>query len=143
MKKIETEITIAAKPEKVWAVLTDFENYPNWNPFIRSIKGEKKAGKKITVSIKPPEGQGLSFSPVVLNFEPNREFSWKGKSGLKGIFDGEHHFKLFDLGNGYTKFIHGEIFSGILVPLLAKILAKTKDGFELMNKALKEKCETR
>lgn len=142
MKQIETEIIISTKPEKVWAVLTDFENYPNWNPFIRSIRGEKKTGKKIMVSIKPPDGTGMSFSPVILNFEPISEFRWKGKSGIKGFFDGEHYFKLIDLFNGHTKFIHGEIFSGILVPLLSKVLNKTKDGFELMNKALKEKCET-
>jgi len=28
-KEIKTEILINATPEKVWAILTDFENYPN------------------------------------------------------------------------------------------------------------------
>ena len=34
MKEIITETIVDTKPEKVWEVLTDFENYPTWNPFI-------------------------------------------------------------------------------------------------------------
>ena len=43
-KEIKTEILINATPEKVWTILTNFDNYPNWNPFIKSIKGEVKVG---------------------------------------------------------------------------------------------------
>ena len=45
MKRIETEILIEADPEKVWSILTDFENHPKWNPFIKAITGEKEIGK--------------------------------------------------------------------------------------------------
>jgi uncharacterized protein YndB with AHSA1/START domain len=50
-KEIRTEITIQAKREKVWAILTDFENYPNWNPFITFIEGKAEEGRQITVRI--------------------------------------------------------------------------------------------
>src|SRR5690606_9579913 len=108
MKQIETEILIEAAPEKVWEVLTDFEKHPDWNPFIKSIKGEKSVGKKLKVSIKPPDGAGMVFNPVVLKYEENKEFRWKGKLGIKGIFDGEHYFILNKAENGNTKFVHGE-----------------------------------
>ena len=45
MKEIKTEIIIDTKPDKVWEVLTDSENYPTWNPFIQNISGEKKQDK--------------------------------------------------------------------------------------------------
>ena len=32
-KEIKTEILINAIPEKVWSIFTNFDNYPNWNPF--------------------------------------------------------------------------------------------------------------
>jgi hypothetical protein len=141
MKKIETEIIINTDISTVWNVLTDFDNHPNWNPFIKSIQGIKSVGEKLTVSIKPPEGNGMTFKPVILKYEPNKEFRWKGKLGIKGIFDGEHFFVLEKLKEDQTKFIHGEKFSGILVALMGGALDKTKEGFQLMNVALKNECE--
>lgn len=141
MRHIETEILINASPEKVWVVLTDFEQYPKWNPFIKSIEGEKAVGRRLKVFIQPPDGGGMTFKPEVLAFEANKEFRWKGKLFLKGIFDGEHYFRLSDAGNGATRFVHGEKFSGFLVPLMGGTLDKTKVGFELMNEALKRECE--
>jgi CubicO group peptidase (beta-lactamase class C family) len=129
MKKIQTEIIIDSDVSRVWKVLTDFENHAKWNPFIKSIKGEQKAGKSLVVNLKPPDGKGMTFKPVILKFEPNKEFRWKGKLGIKGIFEGEHYFVLEEHNNGKTKFIHGENFSGVLVPLMGKILNNTKKGF--------------
>jgi hypothetical protein len=40
-----------------------------------------------------------------------------------------------------TKFIHGEKFSGLLVPLVGKMLDKTQKGFQLMNESIKKECE--
>ncbi|MEX0812069.1 MAG: SRPBCC domain-containing protein [Chitinophagales bacterium] len=141
MKNIQTEILINAEPEKVWQVLTDFEKHPSWNPLIKSIKGEKAVGEKLTVFLQAPGGKGMTFKPVVLEFEPNKEFRWKGKLGIKGIFDGEHYFLLEKQGEKQTRFVHGENFSGFLVPLMGGILKDTKKGFELMNEALKGECE--
>ncbi len=141
MKQIETEITIEASAEKVWQVLTNFEDYPRWNPFVRSISGTNKEGEKLKVFLKPPDGKGMTFHPEVKKSEPGKEFRWKGKLGVPGIFDGEHYFLLEEISSKRTHFVHGEKFSGILVPFMGNILDKTKEGFELMNKTLKKECE--
>jgi hypothetical protein len=141
MKKIETVIEIDATPERIWQVLTDFEDHPRWNPFIQSIEGEKVPGRKIAVFIKPPGSNGMVFRPVILKFNPCREFRWKGKLGITGIFDGEHYFILEPISDSQTRFIHGEQFSGILVKLMGNTLEKTREGFTLMNDALKQESE--
>ncbi|MCC7533735.1 MAG: SRPBCC domain-containing protein [Bacteroidia bacterium] len=141
-KEIKTEILIHSTPEKIWSILTNFNNYPNWNPFIKSIKGEVKVGNKITVRIEPPESKGMTFKPKVLTFEPNKELSWLGHLMFAGLFDGEHKFEIIDNGNGITTFRQSEEFKGILVPLFKKQLDNnTKRGFEEMNKKLKELAE--
>lgn len=141
--EIKTQIGINATPDKVWEVLTDFESYPKWNPFIKSITGEPKVGSQITVSIYPPEGNIMTFEPTVLAFEYNKEFRWIGKLWFKGVFDGEHKFELIDNGNGTTIFNQGETFKGILIGLFKKQLENnTRKGFELMNENLKKRAES-
>lgn len=44
---ISTEIDIAAPPNAVWAVLTDFDRYNEWNPFIVKLSGDKQ-GRSIS-----------------------------------------------------------------------------------------------
>lgn len=138
-KKITTEININAAPEKVWSVLTDFKNYPDWNPFIRSISGKAEMNNTLKVEIVPPGGRRMVFRPVVITRTENRELKWRGRLFFKGLFDGEHWFKLSGNEDGTTTFFHGEKFTGILVGLIN--LEATKAGFELMNRKLKERVE--
>lgn len=141
MKKIDTEITINREPSRVWEILTDFEKYPEWNPFIKSISGDKFRGGKLEVELEPPEGKRMKFNPDVLAYEENKELRWKGKLWFKGLFDGEHYLILNDNHDGTTTFIHGEKINGLLVPFVGPTLTKTRFGFEFMNLALKERCE--
>jgi len=141
-KEINTEILIHATPEKIWKVLTDFDQYPNWNPFIKSIKGQVQVGNKIAVRLEPPGAMGMTIKPKVISLAPNKDFSWRGKLLFRGLFNGEHKFELIDHGNGTTTFKHSEKFNGILIPLFKKLLDyNTKNGFEAMNRKLKELAE--
>lgn len=140
--EIKTEVVINATPEQVWSILCQFEEYPNWNPFIKSIKGNVTVGEKIIVRIEPPEAKGMTFKPRVLTNVKNRELSWLGHLLLPGLFDGLHKFELVDNGNGTTTFIQSERFKGVLVPLFKKQLKNnTKNGFIEMNNKLKELAE--
>jgi hypothetical protein len=141
-KQIKTEISINASPEKIWKILTHFEAYPSWNPFIKSIEGEIKMGNAITVKIAPPDANEMTFKPTVLEYETNKKLSWLGHLLVKGLFDSEHKFELHDNHNGTTTFVHSENFSGLLVPIFKKQLEhNTKNGFMLMNEKLKELAE--
>lgn len=141
-KEIKTEIVINTAPEKVWNILTDFDKYPTWNPFIKSVTGKVAVENKIAVRIEPPEATGMTFKPKILAFETNKELRWIGHLLFPGLFDGEHKFELIDNKNGTTTFIQSEKFGGILVPLFKKMLdVNTTNGFNLMNSKLKELAE--
>lgn len=140
--EIKTEVLINATPQKVWAILANFDNYSSWNPFLQSVKGELKVGCKLTVTIKQSEAKGTTFKPTVLTVEPARQLSWLGRLLIPGIFDGEHKFELFDNHNRTTTFRQSEKFSGILVSLFKKQLnSNTAAGFGAMNKKLKDLVE--
>lgn len=141
-KQIETEILINTSPEKAWTILTNFNDYPNWNPFIKSINGDVKVGNKIKVKIEPPEAKGMIFKPKVLTYEANKELRWVGHLLITGLFDGEHKFEIVDNGNGTVTFKHSEKFKGILVPLFKKQIENNiLRGFNDLNRKLKELAE--
>ena len=141
-KELYTEIEIAASPEKVWRILTDFARYPNWNPFIRKIEGKPSVGEKLEVFIQPTRAKGLSFKPTILAAEKEKELRWLGRFLISGLFDGEHFFKIERLDETKVKFIHGENFKGLLVGFLAKSLdTDTLRGFREMNETLKKRAE--
>jgi hypothetical protein len=104
------------------------------------IAGEKVVGGKIAITLQVPNGSKMSFKPQILKYETSKEFRWKGVFGVKGIFDGEHYFILEKAGENRTKFIHGELFIGILVGMMSSTLIKIQEGFKLMNIALKNEC---
>src|SRR5947209_3256832 len=92
-KSITTEIIINAPKEIVWAVLTDFENYKNWNPFMVSSSGKAVAGTKL-VNVMKNKDKLHTFKPVVLHAEENKYLDWLGSLLFKGVFDGHHYFKI-------------------------------------------------
>jgi hypothetical protein len=142
MKELRTEIKIQASAEQVWQILTDFASFPQWNPFIRQAKGEAKAETRLEIYIQPSGTKGMTFKPLVLNAEPNRELRWLGHLLMSGLFDGEHIFTIETLEPNHVRFIQHEIFTGLLVPLFAsKLDSDTRRGFEEMNHALKARAE--
>ena len=141
--RIVTGIVIHAAPERVWAVLTDFPAYPQWNPFVVSVTGKPQAGERLVISLAPPGGRGMVFKPLVLTADPPRELRWRGRLLVPGLFDGEHYFRLEPQPGGTTKLVHGEDFSGLLVPMSRRSLEQgTRAGFVLMNEALKKRAES-
>jgi len=141
MKHIQTEIIINAAPEKIWSIIDDYPAYHSWNPFITKISGDKLVGGNLEVMIQLPGKKLMSFRPRILKYEPNSELRWKGKALLPGLFDGEHYFMIEEIEEAKCRFIHGEKFAGILVPLFNNVLIDTEKGFGLMNDSLKTLVE--
>jgi hypothetical protein len=142
MREICTEIEINASAERVWEVLTAFDAFPQWNPFIRKASGELKEGARLEVFIQPPGGKGMTFRPVVLRMQPPRELRWRGRLAIPGLFAGEHIFTIEPVKQDQVRFIHREEFRGMLVPLLWRSLDRdTRRGFLEMNQTLKDRAE--
>ena len=134
-KEIKTQIDINASVETVWNALMKFEDYPNWNPFIRKISGEPLKGEKLNVFIQPLNSKGMTFKPTVLIAERNSQFEWQGHLFIPGIFDGRHKFKLQENSTGGCTLFHEEEFGGILSFIYNT--QNAKESFAAMNLAMK------
>ena len=140
-KQLSREILINSSPENVWALITDFKSFPDWNPFIRAASGDIKVGARLKIFIQPSGSRGMTFKPVVQKVEPNRELRWLGRLFLPWLFDGEHALIIEPSEESYVRFTQREKFTGLLVPFARSLLSGTARGFEEMNHALKQRAE--
>lgn len=143
MKELITEIVIRAPRTTVWSVLTDFNHYSEWNPFIVASKGQAVVGARLVNRMKQGD-KTFTFRPRVTRVEDAAYLEWLGHLGIPSLFDGRHYFRLEEVEPGVTKLIHGEYFSGVLSSLILKRIAgDTRSGYVAMNRALKDRAEQR
>ncbi|MBC8241496.1 MAG: SRPBCC domain-containing protein [Alphaproteobacteria bacterium] len=139
---VSTEIVIAAPLAQVWRVLGDTARYPEWNPLIREVSGELRTGGQIWVSIALPGTEPSRYQAKLLGVIAEHEIRWEHDLIIPGLFSGKHKLIITAIADGRTKLRHGEEFTGLLVgSLTAGHLARTRDGFMIMNKALKLRVE--
>ena len=135
--EIKTEIAINARASRVWDILMNFEDYPDWNPFIQSLQVNPRLGNQIRASI-----DGVKFNPVLLANEKETEFKWGRKLLFKGSFDDVHRFEIEKIDNNRLLFAQSDCCSRELVTFFKKKLNfDTSNGFESMIQKLREKIE--
>ena len=142
MKSIKTAITINAPAETIWNILAHTAAYPTWNPLVVTLNGELKEGNNIEIHVSLGKDKPSVFKPRLLVVKKDTELRWKGSLFVKGLFDGEHSFQLEPQADGSVRFVHEEVFTGMLSSLIFGMIGKdTLAGFNAMNEALKHRAE--
>ena len=140
--ELRSEVEVEASPAEVWSTLADFSTHGEWNPFIVAGHGDAIVGSELSLDMKQPGGRQMRFRPIVTEASPPALLEWLGHFWRPGIFDGRHRFELTPTVSG-TRLVQSESFTGVLVPAMHGTLSRgTLDGFQSMNKALKQRVES-
>lgn len=141
--EVRADILIDAPPRMVWEVLTNMKDYPNWNDQLEFLGGQPSKGERVRLRLSVEGADPYQFTAVINHWEPAKTFGWIARTGMPGIFDGEHLFELQDK-NGKTQLVNREIYQGILAPIIQRqpMMKNAPAGFEKMNQQLKEHTET-
>jgi hypothetical protein len=130
--------TIKARPEAVWALITDGTRYPEWNPAVLSLSGRIADGEQIElVSIVNPDRK---FKLNVGSVEPPRSMVWWDGMPL-GLFKGVRTFTVRPIGESACEFHMEEVYSGVLAPLITKSIPDMTESFEMFGDAVKAEAE--
>jgi hypothetical protein len=136
--KLEYAITIAiqAPPERLWTLLTTAADFPRWNSTVKSITGRIAAGEKIALqaAIAPER----TFNLTISEFVPQQRMVWR--DGTAPMFTGVRTFSLSPLG-GLTEFHMAEVYSGMMLPMIAGSLPDFRPAFEQYAQDLKREAE--
>lgn len=141
---LEVITEIEAPAADVWHTLVETDRYVDWNPLITSFEGDIAVGSRVTAVLQLPGRKPQTFRPRIVAVEEGRNFTWLGRIGAPGLFDGRHHFEVEPTSEGSCRFVHQERLSGALVPAFRSMLTtNTPAGFAAMNRALAEQVARR
>lgn len=129
---------IHATPERIWALLTNAADFPRWNSTVTRIEGRIAAGEKI--ALKARIAADRVFNLKVTDVVPNRSMIWR--DGAAPIFTGVRTFTLAPAADGATVFAMAEVYSGLMLPLIAGSLPDFRPTFEQYFADLKREAET-
>ena len=90
--------------------MTDFESYPDWNPFFRSIEGELREGESLVHHVREPNGNEYPIDATVRLIDPERELHRNG--GYWGILTFDHRYLLEPVEGG-TRLVQKEDYTGV------------------------------
>lgn len=124
MLEIVTEAQIAAPPAKVWAVLTDFERYAQWHPWL-AIRGVAAPGATVDCSLGVLRRRQIySRDAQIKDFRDRALLSWE--FGIRRVFVMEERFSIEQIGSG-SSVRHSLKCRGLLVVLLGRAMRKRID----------------
>jgi uncharacterized protein YndB with AHSA1/START domain len=138
MKSYEARITIKAKRETIWAILTDASTYPAWNTTIDKLEGDIAPGNKLKIWAKISPGK--AFPAKVAALEANHRMVWSFAAPF-GMFKGERTFTLEDTSDG-VEFHTREVFSGWMAGPITRKMPDLQPSFDAWVRDLKQRAET-
>lgn len=141
---IRTECLIPASPDRVWAVLSDFAAWPEWNPLNLSAEGPLAEGAKVRMVFRNLAGQPgtvIRQTVTLVACEPGRELAWTGDVPI--LFHGRHGF-LLTPEDGGTRVVQTEALSGILPATWSRdrIARDFVPAYQAVDKALAQRIAT-
>jgi uncharacterized protein YndB with AHSA1/START domain len=139
MLAFEAESTIAATPEKVWAVLVQGAEWPNWDSGVASVEGTISPGKKLKIQSKVAPGR--TFPVKVTRFAEPGSLEFTGGMPL-GLFKGVRTYTLTRDKTGGTLFTMREEYSGRLAGSIGKSIPDLNPSFRQFAIGLKTRVES-
>lgn len=127
---------IQAKPQRLWALLTNAQDLPRWNSTIKSMEGSIALGQtvKLVATIAPQR----SFNLTVSEFVPEQKLVF---SDGNAMFKGVRTYTLAPKSDGTTDFTMAEVYTGLMLPMIAGSLPDFGPVFERYAADLKQEAE--
>lgn len=144
-------VDIDAPLDTVWAVMTDTDRYPEWNPFVVSVEtdGPPQVGTPIKLHVEFSSGKQVVSPERITVLEPPYDddgtrratlaYVFEGWPAKLGLVRGTRWQRLSQEPGGVTRYETVEEFSGPLVPLAGP--GRVEDGFRRHAAALRQRAE--
>ncbi len=134
MGEFHTAIEIDRPRSAVWDVLTDFESYEKWNPYLSITRGTPREGAAVELHITPSKRSDRTETGKITAIEPGTLLQWESVALYSAIYASIHRFGIQRLDDERTRFDNQKEYHGLLAPLVAD--DDIKDDLDEMNHSL-------
>lgn len=129
-------VNVQAPASRLWALLTNAADFPRWNSTLISIEGKIAPGEHI--QLKAKSAPDRVFNLAISEFEPQKRMVW---SDGNAMFAGVRTFSLTLQTNGTTDFNMSEVYTGLMLPMIAGSLPDFGPVFEQYAADIKREAE--
>jgi hypothetical protein len=136
---VDEELVVHAPRQLVWRLLTDFDGYETWNPYITAASGSARTDRTIHLRLETRSQEPSEVDCDVQSVVERRKLQWRCRTYLPGVLDREHGFWVLPLRPGSVRLVYHGRWEGLLVPFVD--LDDRKSGYLRMARALKERAE--
>lgn len=141
-------VDIDAPADVVWAVVTDFASYPDWNPFTVRVDTDGEVGDDVLLHLPDPARPGETFTTlehvrVKQAPAPDRPGHLQYDTGdsIPGMLAVRDQW-VTDLGGGRSSYSTTDAFTGEVAQVVYDLQAEwVKAGFDATAHALKARAE--
>ena len=116
--------------------MTNAADFPRWNSTVKSIEGRIALGQtiKLIATISPTR----TFNLKVIEFIPEKRMVW---SDGNAMFKGVRTYTTTPKADGSTDFTMAEVYTGLMLPMIAGSLPDFGPAFEQYLSDLKREAE--
>ncbi len=140
---IDNEIEIKAPAAAVWQVITDFDSYSQWNPFVVQARSSLQPGAPIDMKVKllgPVQRQ----VEIILDVREGEGFSYCMKPFPLGALSSRRSHEITPLAEDRCRYRSHFELQGWMMPLVRGLMRGALErGFGSMTQAIGQRAEAR
>ena len=139
--KIEHRIGVQTPASVIWAMISDINGWPAWNPLYPKARGEVQFGAQLELEVALPGENPRVIKPKIRDWTPDEQIIWD-LSMLGGMIRTTRYIEIETLENGNCIFSNGEIFQGPGLGLIGKKTRRAiKAGFAAFCEVVCDRAE--
>ncbi|NUS91427.1 MAG: SRPBCC domain-containing protein [Nocardia sp.] len=142
MLVVDDVVEVDAPAEVVWSVLTDFDRYSDWNPFISRCRAELTVGAPIDMTVRQLAPGPIRMREWIRSVTPGQEFTYSMKPIPLGALRSKRAHTVTPLSDDRTRYESHFELDGWLAPLVGLLFGRGfRRGFPGMTTAAGREAE--
>ena len=110
-------VEVNATNELVWGVLTNQQEYGEWNPFTSKIQTDFKIGSPVHLLVRMGPAK-FRITEVLSVFDKPHLIAWEKKFGARWLLFAKREQHIEPIGDSNSRYYNVDMLTGLLAPIV-------------------------